>query len=91
MTCSEIISKLKMLKKNINFFEQRKNDKSRVYKKLYNEKTIERFMKALEESYGNILPRPYWDKIDCIIEKLKDPDLEELGAIPFKKEFLDNL
>lgn len=33
----------------------------------------------------------YWDKIDCIIEKLEAPDLTELGAFPFKKEFLDKL
>lgn len=91
MTIDEIIKNLTELKKKIEFFEQRKSDKRRVAKKIYSQSNLDLFMQGLEEQYGNILPRPYWDKIDCLIKKLKDPDLAELGAFPLKKEFLSNL
>ena len=91
MTCSEIISELQTLKKNINFYEQRKSDKRKVAKRIYNEKNVELFLQGLEERFGHILPRRHWDKIDRLIEALKDPDLTELGVLPFKEEFIEKL
>lgn len=91
MTCSEIIAALTELKKKIEFFEQRKNDKRRVAKKIYSQNNLDLFMQGLEEQYGSILPRKYWDKIDTLIEKLKNPNLAELGAFPFNNEFLNSL
>lgn len=91
MTCSEIITKLKQLKKRIEFLEERRNDKGKVYKRIYNEDNLKLFYESLESEYGSLIQRKYWDKIDVIIEKLKNPDLEELGAFPFKKKFLENL
>lgn len=91
MTCSEIIQKLTELKKRIEFLQQRKYDKRRVAKRLYSKENLALFWEGLESEYSKILPREYWDKIDPIIEKLQNPDLEELGAFPFKKEFLEKI
>lgn len=89
MTSDEIIDKLKELKDRIAFLEERIHDKRRVYKRIYDKEHVKLFYEFLEHEY--LLERKYWDKIDCIIEKLKGPDLTELGAFPFKKEFLDKL
>ena len=91
MTCSEIISELETLKKNIEFYEKKRNDKGKVAKKIYSEKNIELFMQGLEEKFAHILPRRHWDKIDLIIERLKDPDLTVLGVLPFNENFLEKL
>ena len=62
-----------------------------MLKRIYTEENSEMFFEALEHEFENLLERKYWDKIDTLIEKLENPDLSELGAFPFKTEFLDNL
>lgn len=91
MTCEEIIAELTKLKKRIDFLNERQNNKGKVLKKIYTKENTELFFEALEHEYENLLERKYWDKIDTLIEKLKDPDLSELGAFPFNKKFLENL